>query len=327
MTAQELAPKLWRIPIPLPAIPGAEHLGFCNAYLVGGEPWLLIDTGMHTDEAWRALEAGLREAGVAWEALEVVLVTHHHPDHYGMSRPIRERSGARVMLHRRDVEMMYESMWGGQTMAGFIAEHGGPRLEGAPPMLGTPEFKPAAPDAYVEDEQVFDLGTRRLRAIHTPGHSPGHTCFAIGEEGIVLTGDHILPKITPHVGFFPGGDPNPLGSFLDSLKRIGEGGYRVALPAHGEPFLDPASHVARIVAHHEYRLRATVAALGREARTAWDVVPAIFGDDLPGFHRFAAFFETLSHLVLAEHEGLVERIGDDAGVVRWRRRTPPAPGW
>ncbi len=108
-----MAPKLWRIPIPLPAIPGAEHLGFCNAYLIGPEPWLLVDTGMTTEESVAAFDAGMKEAGVPVEEIDSVLITHHHPDHYGMSRPIRERSGAKVMIHRRDVEMMYESLWGG----------------------------------------------------------------------------------------------------------------------------------------------------------------------------------------------------------------------
>jgi glyoxylase-like metal-dependent hydrolase (beta-lactamase superfamily II) len=317
--AQEMAPKLWRIPIPLPAIPGGEHLGFCNAYLVGGDPWLLVDTGMYTEEAWRVLDEGLGEAGVPWEAISSILITHHHPDHYGMSRPIRERTGGRLMMHRRDVEMIFESMWG-SSMADFFIEHGGPDLKGGgPPLLGASEYRPAPPDAYLEDDQIFELGNRRLRVVHTPGHSPGHSCFAIGEESIVLTGDHILPKITPHVGYFPSGDPNPLAAFLDSLKRIGEGGYRLGLPAHGEPFLDPASHVARIVAHHEFRLKATVDALGKESKTAWDLVPSIFGGDLPGFHRFAAFLETLSHLVLAESEGLIKSERGDDELIRWRR--------
>jgi len=320
VSADELAPKLWRIPIPLPAIPGAEHLGFCNAYLIGPEPWLLVDTGMTTDEGIKALDDGLAAAGVPIEEIDSVLITHHHPDHYGMSRPIRDRSGAKVMIHRRDVEMMYESLWGGeQSFGAFLGAHGGPGFDGnAPPLLGAKEYRPAAPDAYLEDEQVFELTDRRVRVLHTPGHSPGHCCFQIGDEGIILTGDHILPKITPHVGYFPGGNPNPLGDYLDSLKRIGEGGYRLGLPAHGEVFLDPASHVGRIVAHHEFRLKATVDALGKGAKTAWDVVPEIFGGDLPGFHRFAAFFEILSHLVLAEYEGLIkqERDGDK---ILWRR--------
>ncbi|MGH2785537.1 MAG: MBL fold metallo-hydrolase [Actinomycetota bacterium] len=318
--AEELAPNLWRIPIPLPAIPGGEHLGFCNAYLIGGPPWVLVDTGMTTEEAVNVLDAGLAEAGVPLEEIDSVLITHHHPDHYGMSRPIRERSGAKVMIHRRDIEMIFAGMGGGPDMKDFFYWHGGPKLEGhsGPPILGAPEYRPAAPDAYLTDDQIFDLGRRKMRVVHTPGHSPGHCCFALGSENIVLTGDHILPRITPHVGYFPGGDANPLGNFLDSLKKIGECGFRLALPAHGDPFLDPASHVSRIVAHHEFRLRACVDALGKEAKTAAEVVPEIFGNDLPGFHWFAAFFEALSHLVHAEFEGMIKQ-EQDGDRIRWRR--------
>ena len=318
--AEELAPNLWRIPIPLPAIPGGEHLGFCNAYLIGGEPWVLVDTGMTTDEAVAALDAGLEEAGVPLEAIDSVLITHHHPDHYGMSRPIRERSNAKVMIHRRDIEMIFAGMGGGPDMKDFFYWHGGPKLEGnsSPPILGAPEYQPAAPDAYLTDDQVFEFEGRKMRVLHTPGHSPGHCCFALHTEEIVLTGDHILPRITPHVGYFPGGDENPLGNFLDSLRKVGECSFRLALPAHGDPFLDPASHVSRIVAHHEFRLKACVDALGKEAKTAAEIIPEIFGSDLPGFHWFAAFFEALSHLVHAEFEGLIKQ-EPDGERIRWRR--------
>lgn len=318
--AEELAPNLWRIPIPLPAIPGGEHLGFCNAYLIGGEPWVLVDTGMTTDEAVAALDAGLEEAGVPLEAIDSVLITHHHPDHYGMSRPIRERSNAKVMIHRRDIEMIFAGMGGGPDMKDFFYWHGGPKLEGnsSPPILGAPEYQPAAPDAYLTDDQVFEFDGRKMRVLHTPGHSPGHCCFALHTEEIVLTGDHILPRITPHVGYFPGGDENPLGNFLDSLRKVGECSFRLALPAHGDPFLDPASHVSRIVAHHEFRLKACVDALGKEAKTAAEIIPEIFGSDLPGFHWFAAFFEALSHLVHAEFEGLIKQ-EPDGERIRWRR--------
>jgi glyoxylase-like metal-dependent hydrolase (beta-lactamase superfamily II) len=184
--------------------------------------------------------------------------------------------------------------------------------------LEMPGFLPAAADEYLKDEQVLDLGNRTLRVLHTPGHAPGHCCFALEDDRIVLTGDHILPKITPHVGFFPGGDEDPLGDFLDSLKRVAEQSYRLALPAHGEPFLDPASRVGRLVRHHEFRLTAIIDALGKEPKTAWDVVPLVFGE-LPDIHKFAALFETLSHLVYSAAKGDITRFEDD-GKVFWKRR-------
>lgn len=315
---EEIAPKLWRIPVPLPSVPGAEHLGFVNAYAIGGERWALVDTGMTTDDGLQALDAGLSAAGLTWPDIELVLITHHHPDHYGTSARIKEMSGADVMIHRRDIEFIFSAIWGGYSASEFVVSHGGPEIDIPTAMfIQMPGFQPAAPDGYLRDDQIIDLGNRDLRVLHTPGHAPGHCCFALEEESIVLTGDHILPKITPHVGYFPGGDPDPLGDFLDGLKRVGEGSYRSALPAHGEPFLDPATRVARIVGHHEFRIRATIDALGREPKTGWEVIPAVFGE-VEGMHLFAALFETLSHLVHAEVLGQVKRI-EDGDVVRWAR--------
>lgn len=317
---EELAPKLWRIPVPLPPMSGAEHLGFTNAYLLGGsDAWMLVDTGMTTDEAVRIVERGLEQAGIGWGDLDLIAITHHHPDHYGGSGRLRDLTGAQVLMHRDDFEMVFEGIFKYPSVGELVSMHGGPELDVSPlAFMKHPAFKPAAPDRYLADDQHLDLGGRAVRVLHTPGHTPGHCCFEVLEEQIVLTGDHVLPKITPHVGYYPGSD-DPLADFLDSLKRIGEGGYRQALPAHGEPFLDPASRCARIVRHHEFRLRACVDALGRKTLTGWEVVPAVFGEDLEGFHRFAAMFEALAHLVLAESRGEVQRVTDDAGVIRWRR--------
>ena len=316
---EELAPKIWRVPVPLPNVPGAEHLGLVNCYLLGGgDRWALVDTGMTTDEALVALEAGFQAAGLRWRDLDLVLITHHHPDHYGMSSRIREMTDAEVMIHRREVEVLYTAVWGGYTPGGMLAEHGGPKLDFPSTMfIQMPGFEPAPADQYLVDDQVIELGGRDLRVLHTPGHAPGHCCFEVRQESVVLTGDHILPKITPHVGLYPGGDENPLGDYLDSLKRIAEEGFRHAFPAHQEPFLDPATRVGRIVRHHEYRVLSIVDALGKDPRTAWEIVPEVFGE-LPQFHVFAALFETLAHLVLAEKQGKVAREESD-GVVRWRR--------
>jgi glyoxylase-like metal-dependent hydrolase (beta-lactamase superfamily II) len=222
------------------------------------------------------------------------------------------------MIHRRDIETLFAPVWSEHNATDFIFVHGGPKIEITGSMfMHIPGFEPAAPDGYLQDEQLLDLGGRDLLVLYTPGHAPGHCCFVLPEEGAILSGDHVLPKITPHVGYFPGGPENPLAEYIDSLKRVGEGSYRIGLPAHGEPFLDPASRVARIVRHHEFRLLAIADALGHEAKTAWAVIPIVFGD-LPEFHYFAALFETLAHLVHLEHDGKVmqEEVG---GKVFWRK--------
>ena len=89
-----------------------------------------------------------------------------------------------------------------------------------------------------------------------------------------------------------------------------------ALPAHGALVTDPSDRAARIMRHHEFRVRAVIDALGKDAKTGWDIVPIVFGQ-VEGFHRYAALFEGLAHLVLAWHRGLVERLDTD-GITRWR---------
>lgn len=317
--AEEVAPKLWRVPVPLPAFPGAEHAMLVNGYLIGGERWVLVDTGLTTDEALAALEAGLGAAGIGWRDLELVLITHYHPDHYGMSGRVRELTGGEVLIHRRDVEFMYRSMFGRAGWERFFPAHGGPDIDMTTPMFShVPGFDPAAADHYLEEGQRIDLGGRSLCVLHTPGHAPGHCCFELEGEDMILTGDHVLPKITPHVGYFPAGDEDPLRDFLASLERIAASTYRTGLPAHGELFADPAARARRIVRHHDYRLKAIVDTIRRRPKTAWDIVPEIFGD-LPEVHRFAALFETLAHLVYAQTEGLASSEEVD-GKILWRAR-------
>jgi glyoxylase-like metal-dependent hydrolase (beta-lactamase superfamily II) len=315
--AVELAPKLWQIAVPLPVFPGAEHLGATNTYVVGGERFALVDTGLTTEEAVAALEYGLGSAGLSWRDIELIFITHHHPDHYGLSDRVRELTGGRVLLHRRDIEVMFRGMWGNVGWDRFFSTHGGPAVDLDGPLFSNvPGFHPAAPDGFIDEGEEIDLGGRVLRVMHTPGHAPGHCCFAIDAEETVMTGDHLLPKTTPHVGYFPGGDPDPLRSFLASLRRFEESNFRLALPAHERIFSEPAARATRIVRHHMFRLKACVDALGTGEKTAWEIIPDVFGD-LPDIHRFAALFETLSHLVYAESEGLAVREEHD-GKTLWR---------
>jgi glyoxylase-like metal-dependent hydrolase (beta-lactamase superfamily II) len=315
---EEIAPKLWRVPVPLPQFSGAEHAFVVNAYFVGGERWAMIDTGLTSPEAIAALEHGLSVAGLRWPDLEMVLITHYHPDHYGLSARIRELTGGEVMIHRRDVEFVFRSMFSRGGWERFIPMHGGPNVDMGSPMFShVPGFDPAAPGAYLADEQVLDLGGRTLHVMHTPGHAPGHCCFALPEEDMILTGDHVLPKITPHVGYFPGGDEDPLGAYLSSLERIASTSFHLALPAHGDPFHDPASRARRIMRHHDFRMKAIADAIRARPMTAWDIVPELFGRDLPEMHYFAGFFEVLAHLEYGRRRSLVS-MDDSTGKVLWR---------
>jgi glyoxylase-like metal-dependent hydrolase (beta-lactamase superfamily II) len=148
----------------------------------------------------------------------------------------------------------------------------------------------------------------------TPGHADGH--LVLVRDGVLVAGDHLLPRITPAVGLYPDSRPDPLGDYLDSLERTAELGLRLALPGHGEPMPDPTARARAIVAHHRARLEDTAAALGPEPRTGYEVSYPLFGADLnPGARRFAVA-ETLSHLERLVREGGARR-HDDAGAVSY----------
>ena len=147
-----------------------------------------------------------------------------------------------------------------------------------------------------------------------PGHADGH--LALVRDGVLVAGDHLLPRITPAVGLYPDSSPDPLGDYLDSLERTAALGVRLALPGHGEPMHDPTARAREIVAHHRERLEATAAALGKEPRSGYEVSFPLFGADLnPAARRFAVA-ETLSHLERLVREGGARR-HDDAGALSY----------
>jgi glyoxylase-like metal-dependent hydrolase (beta-lactamase superfamily II) len=141
--------------------------------------------------------------------------------------------------------------------------------------------------------------------LELPGHADGHLCLL--RDGVLVAGDLVLDRISPAVGLYPDSRPDPLGDYLDSLRRTIELAPRLALPGHGEPLADPAGRARQLVEHHRIRLEQAAAALGDEPRTGYEISFALFGADLRAAARRFAVAETLSHL---------ERLVMEAGAVR-----------
>jgi glyoxylase-like metal-dependent hydrolase (beta-lactamase superfamily II) len=178
------------------------------------------------------------------------------------------------------------------------------------------------PDLLVDDGGLLKLDGWMLRAIATPGHSPGHLCFAIEGTSILLTGDHVLPRITPNVSFHPQSGPNPLGAYLASLERLRGLPVDVALPCHGRDIVNLETRIDELLTHHEERLDEVRALLADGAETVWDVTGgmdwAIPWNEQGGFVRRSALGEAHAHLILLERRGLVARVGERPH--RWRIR-------
>jgi len=239
------------------------------------------------------------------------VITHFHPDHVWGSAVARSVLDAPVSQGRLDYQQC-EAVWGDRAWPDKIAEWF--RSHGVPAAVADElleQGRDAAPlIQYARDPELLeegdDVGGWAVLAL--PGHADGHLGFV--RDGVLLAGDHLLPDITPAVGFYPESRPDPLGSYLASLARTAELGLVLALPGHGEPIRDPTARAREIISHHERRLDATAAALRPEPHTAHEVSRSLFGDDLGPSQRRFAVAEALSHLQRLVATGLAARHGN-----------------
>lgn len=310
---REVLPGIYQLYLPLPMRPS-----IVNVYLVkSGKEWGLIDTGMGSAESLTAFQEALSTVGCPFSAVRKLLSTHHHPDHFGASRRQKELTGAEIYFHALEVERVQrlQTLQPSESLA-FFRQHGVPVPDGAdgiptPMQVWGSNYAPTMPDRLIDDGDVIRVGTREIHVVWTPGHSPGHCCFYLPEDKVLIVGDHLLPKITPHVGAYPGDpDNNPLGDFLDSQWKVQELDVKLVLPAHGAVFSDHRARVNQIVEHHEYRLEEVRETIRRQPKTAYDIAVEVFGNDesRPLFHLLAATFETLAHLHFLLHDDMVKRI-------------------
>jgi len=202
---------------------------------------------------------------------------------------------------------------GGSRPAGAETGRGGSRPVSAPP---SGRQTPALPDRRLRDGDLIDLPGRKLRAVHTPGHTPGHICLHLEDADRLFTGDHVLPDITPHIGIYPydRNDVDPLGDFLDSLHRVADLGTLDALPAHEWIFPDVAARAVQIRQHHEEKLEQLHAQLSElaEPPTIWETAAMMTWNrpwaDLPPMLRGMAAGEAAAHLRTLEARGVIRRV-------------------
>ena len=315
-------PGLWSIGVPFPDNP----LGFTLVYLIESTRGpVLVDAGWDDDESWAALVAGFRAAGTDVSDCYGVLVTHVHPDHHGLSGRVREASDAWVAMHERDAVTVEHLS---TSMARDDARDSGPRqtspdftdelysvlidagasedeLAAAPtPTYRRRErrFRPlAVPDRHVADGERVDVPGWDIDAVWTPGHTPGHVCFHVPEQRMLLSGDHVLPSITPHISISRrdrGGDP--LGDFLESLQKVAVLDADEVLPAHRHRFGDLAQRVDDITHHHLDHLVHVESILADGPASLWQVAARLTWnrpwEQFPLSLRRSAVNETAAHL-------------------------------
>jgi glyoxylase-like metal-dependent hydrolase (beta-lactamase superfamily II) len=309
---REVWPGVFMIHLPLPMRPT-----IVNVFLLhSGDEWALVDTGVNSTDSIQTFESVLRTVGCKPSQIKKLICTHHHPDHFGTSKTYKELTGAQLFLHRAEYERAHTfapKERSDQAMS-FFHSNGIPidrfvRIP-TPHEFWAGLYVTTAPDAFLADGDRLRVGDFEIEVVWTPGHSPGHCVLYLREQGIMIVGDHLLPKITPHVGFFPGSDGDPLGDFLDSQRKVQRFDVNMVLPAHGGVYADHRHRAHQIIQHHEYRMREMLDFVRHKSHTAYEVATHAFGldDDSPLTVQFPATFETLAHLEHLIRRGAVEKL-------------------
>ncbi|HWJ81873.1 MAG TPA: MBL fold metallo-hydrolase [Nocardioides sp.] len=312
--AWQVAPGIHRIPLPLPM----DGLKAINVYVVEGDDGLtLIDGGWAIPVARELLDSCLRSIGSGFGDIRRFLVTHVHRDHFTMATVLGHEYGAEVALglpEKPALEVLHDAGRGDLTESPFL---GILRSAGAQDVADAwaagrtdadlPDPKDwAFPDTWLDGDVRVDLGARVIDAVHTPGHTPGHYVFADRADGLLFAGDHVLPTITPSIGFTFPPEPDPLGNFMRSLTKVRSLPDLRILPAHGP--VAPSSHarVDELLAHHEVRLDHCLSSLRRRGPSVAVTVAGDLGwtrhersyDELDLFNKGMAAMETKAHLEL-----------------------------
>ena len=332
--AHAVADGVYRIPLPLPE----DGLRAVNVYAIeDGDELVLIDGGWSLPESLAEFERSL--AGIGREPTDVreILVTHTHRDHYTQAVELRRRYGARVLLSagERDALQAVREAGTGAPTASLSRLYAAGAATLADQILAVGRWDGyraedwELPDRWVNAGEVA-LATRTLTAIPTPGHTKGHMVFLDASAGLMFTGDHVLPHITPSIGFELTPSALPLGDFLDSLRLVAGFPDARLLPAHGPVTDSVHTRVGELLAHHDVRLGEGADAIGRGATDAYEAAQLLtwtrhgtpFGE-LNLFNQMLAVLETAAHLNLLVHRGELELSTVD-GTARYRAVQPPS---
>jgi glyoxylase-like metal-dependent hydrolase (beta-lactamase superfamily II) len=316
-----------RLILPLD-LPGLRAV---NAYLVTDEDgFLLVDCGISDprveDGGWSDLVAALEACGVRTTDLTRVLCTHHHADHYGMAARLLGAAGCELWMHERtdaDLDLYREPERSARRLRALLESYGVVSVD-ARDLVGHEDWRPyvsgvAAPHVGLRDGQEVKVGARAWTVLHTPGHARSHICLWCDDERILVSGDHLLPAITPHIDVGAGGE-DALGDYLAGLERIERLAPDLVLPGHGRPFREGGERARATLRHHDRRLGAVLQVVRNQPRSAAAISEQIFGAHLMDFHKRLALGEALAHLVYLERRGEVERFHEGDEVLYRRRR-------
>ena len=319
-----VAQGVWwgRIPLPL----DLDHI---NVWLLEtADGYVVVDTGMASDagkEAWQQIETQL----CSRMPLCAVLVTHIHPDHLGLAAWLQQRHDIPVVMSKRTHEQAVALLadTSGIDMAAelraFLRRYGVAESQSGRGLFSPQRFArmvSGLPDVsrYLGDDETLPWNSDIWTALETNGHAEGHLCLNDCAHRLLISGDQVLPAISPNIGLgWRNQDLNPLGSYLSSLERLRRlDRDTLVLPSHGEPFYGLRDRIDDLRNHHLQQLENIVVAC-HLPQAVVDILPIMFRRVLKGMHFLLALAEALAHLEYLVHESRLRRVTDDAGVVRY----------
>ena len=309
---------LWRLRLPLPW-PGVPH---GNAWAIAaGRRVVLIDTGMHEAGSLQQLERALDQVNLRLEQVRLLACTHAHSDHWGQAAPICDRAGCELWMHPNHAHATSDPEKALERRLEVARQSGVPEE----PLRSYAERARDLPSGIARviepDRELVpgveietDLGTWTVH--ETPGHAPSHVCLFQPEHRLLISGDHLLGRVSLYYDY--GWTPDPVGEFLRSLGTVERLDARLCLAGHGRPFTDVRGHIDANRKLVEERLAGVMAALDGGPRTAVELVPEVYGEPLTQANAGWLLSQTLCYLRHLERDGGVAR-APDGEVERWAR--------
>ena len=320
-----MTPPVHRIVMPTP-----YAVGPVNAYLIEAEPLTLIDAGINTPQAHNALLLGLESAGFFPQSIERVLITHAHPDHYGLVHVLQEAAGATVYFPEREIARVRDRQ--------MLFEVGRLLVEAGMPLellfkMDQARKKDRTKPAMSHDEVIpvkngdrFSFrtatGSFELETHLSPGHTGGHVVFLEPESRTLFAGDQLLPDVSPNPLLepsldMPGERRRSLKEYLSSLEKMEAMDLTLAYPGHGDPVADPPSLVRRTIDHHIEKKQKVAEHLTSQGKSPYEISREIY-PDVRDYESFLAVSEVVAHLDLVVDDGNA-RIEDREGVTTYVR--------
>lgn len=310
-----------RIELPLPF----EDLHVVNAYaVVGSTGVVLVDPGWSDPVSERILLDALAGLGAGLSDVAGTLVTHAHPDHFTLAADWQRRHGIPVHLgagERPSVVAFSPELTRFPRQAELLERAGDPVLAHIIRELALEHYEAGMawgePEVWLSDGQVLHCGGEQVRVRDTPGHTRGHVVFEHVRSHALLTGDHLLPRITPSIGLELDPEPDALSHYLQSLDLLLRLEDRLMLPAHGPVSPSVHARARELLVHHDERLATITALVSVGLDTAAAIAAAMTWTrhrrtlhELSDVHRMTAVVEVLAHLDLLAERGGVRRRSD-----------------